>query len=145
MKIEPRIGLEDVFFGMTRDQVLEVKGEPEHVSESEHAEGEAAESWYYPALGLALHFEEECEWRLKYMETTSPDAKLKGEKIIGFSPAALRKHLRKKRVEWGEEEGEGGLFYSEAWDMNFWFRDGAVESVQWEVRLDEDDNYMWPK
>lgn len=145
MNIKPRIGIDDLLFGMSKEQVTAIHGEPGHVEETKHAEGETIESWYFPAVGIACHFEEECDWRLKYMEATSPEAKLKGEKVIGFSPDQLRKHLRKKRVNWGEEEGEDGLFYCEAWDMNFWFRDGVVESIQWEVRLDEDDNFMWPK
>lgn len=145
MKIEPRQGLEDVVFGMTRDDVLKLRGEPGHVNEEKHAAGETTLSWYYPERGLAFHFEEECDWRLKFMETSSPDATLKGEKIIGFDAKQLRKHLRKKRVDWGEEEGDDGLFYCEAWDMNFWFRNGVVESVQWEVRIDENDEYLWPR
>lgn len=145
MKIEPRIGLDDIRFGMNREEVQAALSEPDNTTTTEHGENDTTESWYFVEMGCAFHFEEECDWRLKTMEATSPEAMLKGTKIVGQSMQEVRKLLRKKRVTWGEEESDDGLFYCEAWDMNLWFRDGVIESVQWEVRLDDNDEYLWPE
>ncbi len=143
MKIEPRVGLDQVKFGLSRDGLKEILGEPGQVIAHDHEGGTSTEAWYYWDKGVSFHFDTESEWRLVLIETSSPEAMLKGSKVIGQSRKDLCRLMRRKRVEWDEDET--GLIYCPAWDMNVWFKDDLVESLQWEVRIDEEtDKYLWP-
>ncbi len=144
MRIKPGIGLDEVVFGMSRDDVMKLIGEAEEIKTEDHGEGEQTVSWYFWQQGVSYHFEMECDWRLTRIEVSSPKALLMSANVIGFSRPKLRRLFEKKRTPWAEEEVQDGVVYCEDWDMTFWSRNGTVESVQFEVPIDEDDHYVWP-
>ena len=65
-KIKLGIGIGELKFGITRDSVREMLGEPESCEKYSYSntEKDLTESWYYTTLGISVGFDEEDNWRL---------------------------------------------------------------------------------
>ena len=61
MDIKPLVGLEEVKFGFSRNQVKELLGEPSEVDSFQYEEDEddgLTESWHYDDKEISLSFDE---------------------------------------------------------------------------------------
>ena len=57
MNIVPLIGFDDVTFGDSREQVLNVLGEPAEKHDVDFPDGASTESWVYDELDVELNFD----------------------------------------------------------------------------------------
>ena len=142
MQIKPKIGLDNILLGMTREQVRALVGDAEQVSLDDDVECDESVAWYYWSRGISFHFDAEDEWRLGYIEVSAPSALLNGKPVIGLSIEEFFTMLRSEGVLW--TEGEHGLVFVDEWDLDFWIEEGRVASVQWAAYIDDDDNEVWP-
>lgn len=158
MKVLPEVGLEispdaALRFGMSRDDVRAVLGEPEQVNDDggdeddgggggDGDEGAVVEAWYYWTHGIALSFDEEVDWKLCAIEVTSADTELDGQRPIGMTIEQARAALSGAEIEWdGDEMEPAGV---DAWSLNMWIEDDKIASLQWSVGFDENDQENWP-
>ena len=141
MNVRPLIGLDEVRFGMTRDDVERLLGEPEE--RAVECDGdEQTEAWYYWSRRLSAHFDAEVDWRLTTLDLGSPDAVLRGRRLVGATLDELRAALPEFALEWHGNEFEPIEIDDLA--MNLWIEDGVLESIQWSVPLDADEEERWP-
>lgn len=89
MKINPKIGIDKLLFGMKQKDVLEILGLPDKKFEDE----ESNMIYIYNALQLHLNFYEEEDFRLGYIITANPEAMLLDKKIIGQTFAKVKSEL----------------------------------------------------
>ncbi|MCB9877666.1 MAG: hypothetical protein H6835_08715 [Planctomycetes bacterium] len=146
MKVLPEVGLdiapgEALRFGMSRDAVREVLGEPEQVSDGDE-DGALTEAWYYWTRGLALSFDEEVDWRLCAIELTAATAELDGQRPIGTTFEQTRAAMPGVAIEWDGDEMQPASV--DAWSLNLWIEDDKVTSLQWSVGFDANDEERWP-
>lgn len=145
--IRPAVGVGDLRFGATRDEVRTIAGEPSEVLASEEDSG--SEVWVYESAAVALSFAAEENLRLVSCETFSMKSTFNGESLVGLDRDAAEAALERAGADEGaflaedEDEGSGQIAVPRL-GLSLWFEGGAVESVGWGVLLDDDDKVLWP-
>ena len=139
----PGIGMDDVLFGWTREQVEARVGPPEEAAEHAYEDGDHTVAWYYWSRGFSFHFDAEDDWRLSRVEVDAASARLNGLRVIGLSRQGLLEFLGAEQAAWTEEP-DSGLVDVQEWGVSFWLKEGVVVSVQWGVLFSDDDEAIWP-
>ncbi len=140
--IIPGKGLGELEFGMSRDTVKALLGEPDETDffDDADAEEDASESWHYDELEISVSFDEYADWRLSTVAVSSSEYLLFGKSVVGMSQEELLKFLSENGITDTEEEdwsdpdaGDHKLITSEELQVNFWMENGIVSEVQWGV------------
>lgn len=146
------IGLGELKFGATRDEARAHFGDPEEVAVDEE-DGDSSEAWYYWESGLSLHFDQEDDFRLGTIETSSPTATLNGTAMVGLSKADVLELLSRAGMDDTDESyhdvGEDGerrecLIEVDSKNLSLWFEDDELTATQWSYFLNDDDLPIWP-
>jgi hypothetical protein len=147
LTIRPGVGVGDVRFGATRDEVRAIAGEPAEIMPSEEATG--SELWIYEEAAIALGFASEENLRFVSCETYSAKATFNGEALVGLDRESAEAALERAGADEGaflaedDEEGSGQIAVPRL-GISLWLAENAVESVGWGVLFDDDDNVLWP-
>jgi|ERR1041385_6920196 hypothetical protein len=147
LTIKPGVGVGDLRFGATRDEVRTIAGAPTETLPSEEDAG--SELWIYEDAAIALGFAAEENMRFVSCETYSMKALFNGESLVGLgreeAEAALERAGADEGVFIADDENEGdGQIAVPRLGLNLWFAEHGVESVGWGVLFDDDDNVLWP-
>jgi len=152
-EIKPLEGLGPLKFGMSRDEVREIMGEPNDVdtySFSEDGE-DKSESWHYDEEQVSMSFDEDDDYRLITLAVSGEGYKLKGRALVNMSRTAV--------IEFLNENGITDLSFEDAdtIDMpnhelisapqlflNVWLEKESVKEVQWSPEFTDDDEVNWP-
>lgn len=156
-EIVPFVGLGDLKFGMTKDQVKTLLGEPSEVENVPGFEDEAVndqlESWHYDEFEFSVVFDAVYDWRLVSISVSDPHFTLFGKSVIGadkidtlalieskgFSPSAT------EDVSDDEDDEEIELFEFEDLAMMLWCLDEEVIELQILPDVEEDmETIKWP-
>ncbi len=151
--IKPGIGLGVIRFGMKREQIRLILGNPEEVDNFylDNEEKCESESWYYDSIGLSLSFESEEDWKLITIEVDSGEYNLHGHTILGISKSKLYTILESLNISDLNEEVTPldeseihELISSDSNEINFWLEEEIVSEIQWGPFYKEDDKIVWP-
>lgn len=149
-KIEFNKGLGELLFGMTKEAVKELIGEPfekeSHESEESEELGQV-EIWHYDELELSVGFEEAEDWTLMSISVTGAQYELDEVKLIGKNVAEVGAQLEK----WGildfetedhsdDENPNHKLIVSDYLGMIIWFDDDVATEISWSPLYDEETN-----
>lgn len=149
--VRPGIGMGDLLFGSSREDVSRHLGEPEDVSEDLLGVAPSI-AWYYWQLGVSAHFDGEDDFRLGALQLERQDAALFGHQLIGLPEEDVRQVL--ERLSLGPAEYEVMEFSDfptmcllryEDHMLTFWFKHGRLESIHWEPIIGPDDQVRWPE
>lgn len=153
-QIKPLVGLGQLRFGMTRDEVRSILGDPEDIDEYSFTgeDGDRSESWHYDEIDLSMSFDAEDDWRMITLAVSSPEYELERNSMVGED----QEHIRNKLIHMGfqelREENESTLnmpghhlLAAHHEFMNFWFEEGKLKEIQWSPRFNDDDEVEWPK
>lgn len=147
-EIKPGRGLGAIKFGMKREEVLELIGEPDHKEITRYSDESESEcdSWEYHALRLDLSFEADEDWRLTILSVSSEDYTLDGTSMIGLELDDVLEELDVQKIEDYEIEDaeEGQLLSVDHLSLNFWLTDDVLQEIQWSVLYNDDDTVQWP-
>lgn len=148
-------GFDEIRFGMTRDEVKKILGEPDEIDKyasSDEAE-DNTEAYHYDEQELSVSFDEIDGWKLGSIAVSSPDAVLEGLKLVGINDEELLEKVA--GLELGDNEREDVSseespdhevisFYESS--INFWIENGAVTEIQfgplWD---DQNEEVIWPQ
>ena len=153
-EIIPGEGLGALKFGMTRNMVLALIGEPDEKETFSYSETESemTESWEYLELGISLNFDEEDDWKLVLITVYSDYYLFKGEAIVGEGRAFLEEIFDQEGIndvqeeDWSSEESPKHiLLESDALSINFWFSKDVLDEVQLSPQFIDDETIKWPK
>jgi hypothetical protein len=142
--IRPGIGLGNLKFGASQEQVRAYLGEPEVIDDSGVPSGWLP--WQYPTIGVDASFDEEYSYRLLSLSIRNEKATLFGHRIIGLSSkSALETAAQCPLGKYKRVEDELG-WEAEFNDSNLEFRfDGDhLWLISWRVIIDKDDVVHWP-
>ena len=105
-EIVPGEGLGIIKFGMTRDQVKLILGNPDDTDQylTDGIEGEDIETWHYDQHELSMEFSESTEWRMISIATSALYTELDGETLIGLKRDELNSKLEAMGIEDLSEE-----------------------------------------
>jgi hypothetical protein len=152
--IEEGQGLGNLKFGLTRNEVESIIGEPEEKENFSFTEDEEnlTESWHYDELELSLGFDQEDDWRLVTISISSENYKFRDFCPVGLSKKELKTILEEKGIDDLEfedlstiENPSHGLISSESLGLNFWFDDDSLNEVQWGPLFIDNETVKWPK
>ena len=152
--IKPGIGLGNLKFGILREELKEILGEPNRIDRFLFQPDieDWAETWEYDNLGLYIGFEEQDNWKLSLFTITSKIFEFEGQKLIGLSKQELKSLLNginvidlKYEDYHLEEAPSHELISSDSLGMNFWFDDDKVSEVQWGPLFSDPNTIIWPE
>lgn len=151
--IKPGEGLGEIKFGMTREQIKDILGQPDdidHYADSDLDEDES-ESWHYDELELSLSFDEDADWKLVTIAVSSPNYEFRGKKLIGLGSDDLLEELNGLSLgdfdteDWSSEEVPDHklISYPDS-QINFWLEDGELTEIQWGPLFMDEETIQWP-
>lgn len=146
-------GLDNIKFGLTRDELKALKGEPTEkdlYNASGEEDGYMTETWHYDDEEFSVSFDEEDNWRLTTISISSDEAQLFGKKIVGLDTETVINHLEQQDL--GENELEDlsdesikqQLVCYIASSLNLWFENNKLSEIQWGVFWADEDTPEWP-
>jgi hypothetical protein len=148
--IRPGVGLDDLLFGSSLEEVQLYLGEPEDRNESLLGVDPSV-AWYYWNLGVTAYFYGEDGFRFGAMQVERADVELFGRRWIGLPEMEVRMALAALCGEGQYEVMESAdhptlhwLRY-EAHGLDFWFKVGRLNSIQWGYLLGPDEEPCWPE
>lgn len=150
-EIRPGVGLDWLSFGLTRDMVRSLLGAPEDIEEDfeENGEGGLSVTWYYWDLELSLHFDEDDDFRLGTIETSSTNSLLNGFAPVGMSVETYIENLREMGIfdidyHQPDPDSSEHCLCVDSLGVDAWCDAGVIESIQFEVIRGDDDEKHWP-
>ncbi len=155
-QIIPGVGVDKLKFGMTRDEVTQLIGNPEEIDnipDDEDVMIESLESWFYDEMELTLVFDEDYEWKLVSMAISDEHYTLFGEPIVGRPLNEIIDLFKKNKVEItdrfdvsDESSTNMEVLESENEGLMVWVMDGEAIEVQIVPEVDQDGSTLiWPK
>jgi len=128
MEIKPLIGLNDILFGMSRDSIKNLLGEPKSTRGfSPLADNDKAEIWLY-SNGIELYFLTDENYLLSTITVESNVSKLDNFDCIGVSEKELK--LKYPQIETSDNfEDFGKDYLLPNKEISFWVVDGRVRSL----------------
>lgn len=144
MKLLPKVGLDELIFGMTHDEVIEIMGEPNKKYHPEENEDELIMEWN--AIRLRLTFFEDDGGRLGYISCQNPDIIYRESSIIGQRIANVKELLEKFIKEWEHDDFEtfSTYFNEENW-LTLHVEYGVVNTLEMGVPFKTEDEHQWPE
>jgi hypothetical protein len=141
MKINPKIGIDKLIFGMKQNDVIAIYGKPNRNYKDEDDNVIFA----YNALKIRLTFYKEEELKLGYLVASSPDLELFGNKVINKKITDVKKDLAKKGViKFTQEEFDTfeNYFNEENWII---LQTEFEEVVKFEIGaiINDKDEFDW--
>jgi hypothetical protein len=147
--IEIGKGFGSILFGMSRDEVKKITGDPDEIENYQHGDvnGEKAEAWHFDDPEISLAFEEFNDWKLTSIAVSSPDFLFEGKSIMGLGKEEILQTL--KKLDLGKIEQEDcssdespDLFLVSIEDagLNLWFDENVLTEIQWSVIWDDEDD-----
>ena len=152
--ILPGQGLGDIKFGISRDQLKAILGEPneiERLSHSDHVP-EPTETWHYDELDLSAGFDEAEDWRLISLSITSDNYSLKSKHLIGLKKDELVAALEGLGIDdhefqdkSNEEDPTSELIFSESLEVSFWMENEVLAEIEWSPLFLDENTISWPE
>lgn len=139
--IELGVGIGELKFGISPEQVLEIMGEPTEKHRenfSDEDENFYAEEWHYDEKELSLSFDMLEKLELSTISVSSESFLLDGKQLIGKSRKEVEVAIASMDLssEWEEikniDDG-GDLISNEEEGLSLWYEDGILTEIQWEV------------
>ncbi len=132
--IKPGMGLGNIEFGMSREDLKALLGNPEEIEKYNlsEEEGDNSEAWHYDEFELSASFEEFYDWQLVSIAVSGEDYKLHGKKLIGKDKATVLDILEDLAIGKITEETEEDLdmISIEEMNLNFYFEDEELSEIQ---------------
>lgn len=156
MAILPGQGLGIIKFGMSRDEVRKLLGNPDEIDQYGYEDSEddedQTEAWHYDELNASFSFDAMDDWRLNAIAVSDPDYRLQEKVLIGLSRMELQETLSEFGLgevvaeDWSNEEMPSDKLLSiEEVSMNFWMEEDQLAEIQWGPLMDEEENVHWPE
>lgn len=148
LEVTPFVGVGPLKFGMARDQVGALMGDPDEMKLEQWPGGEESEYWKYIKIGLEVRFDSEDGWRAVNFSLSKGG--LFGVPIIGMkSDQAVRELLFETNHRFVLSDDMAGIglacFSCSEIEIDFWAADHVVNNVSVSPKFDKDGNeILWP-
>ena len=145
INILPLVGIDGVCLGLTKEEVLEILGEPDERFRPDDVDerGGGNEEWGYKQAGLELAFSSDEVGFLIAISVLNPEAILKGRRIIGIEEQYLLKLLKQIGIMptvLGDEfpDVDAKDYVCDQYGLSFWVQAGKVAAVTVIPEYDEE-------
>jgi len=149
-EIKPLYGIGPIKFGLSRQAVEDILGEPENSFKEEYEEGIEAEVWEYSELGMELTFSSDDDYGLGLIRFFDNQFRLGPDKLIGEEREIMLKSLKLN----GFDDFELDVEVSDEWTQSYYsdklgiiinVTDNLVDYITIFCEYDDDGNAIWPQ
>lgn len=145
MLLKPNIGIDNIKFGMSRKDVLDILGEPDRVIDFDEGDNETILEWNSVKIRLTF-YKDEGE-RFGYFRTINPELKYNDLKIIGSEISVVKDNIFGKLIsKWEIEEYD---FFTSHFNEQNWIslheEYGIVTNLEMGVPFLNEEDYLWPE
>lgn len=144
MKLIPRIGIDNLTFGMTQLEVIEILGKPDRVFEMEEDKNQLIMEWNKKLLRLTFYKDE--NEKLGYLRTLNPQLKYNGQEIINSNTETVKNEIFNELKDWEVDKYD---FLTVHFNEKYWLslncEYGIVTDIEMGVPINDDDEYDWPE
>ena len=154
MEIKPGIGIGEIKFGITEEELIKLLGKPHRVKCGEYVKnsGDLNLELIY-RKGLSFTFDSEDNFRLCTICVNDNGYKIYGRDIIGLPMNAVKSFMSKqvgevpKYEDWSSIESPDHILLDyDSLGIFLWFNDDLLDEIQFSYLFYEDDNTVkWPK
>ena len=144
MEVKPGIGIGLVKFGMDKEEVEFLFGEP---SEKEiDQEDENKEIWIFNDEKMRLSFYPDEDYKLGYIETSNPELEFNGKKLLGLKIEEAKHEFVNRRIESWEQDkySSFSVEFNEDYYLSLHQSYGELTEIHMGVPFKNDDEYQWP-
>jgi hypothetical protein len=144
--VRPGVGVGALTLGAAPSTVDKLLGAPERVEKDDDDEY-GSESWHYDQLGISLHFDGESNQRLDSIDASSLEVEVKGLRPIGLQIAEAKKLFGERvglELDAEYPDTDRAVYDLPGLSVSLWFDGGFCDSVQTNVPIDAQGNYVWP-
>jgi hypothetical protein len=138
MKINPKIGVDQLLFGMNQNHVQAIYGKPS----KQFKDDDGNEIYLYFKEKLRLTFYEDEAFRLGYIITSNEEATLLDKKIIGKNVAVIKSELPFKLWEQEDFDSTENHFNESNW-LILQSEFGVVIRVEIGAIIKDNDEFDW--
>lgn len=145
-------GLDEIKFGFPTAKVVDMFGEPDHIDEYEHEDGEKTLTYFYYELGIDLVFDSEDDFKLGSISIVNPEFHLKNDLKVGISRDEVIEVAKKLGLSEPEDVAVAteefpthSLLSFEKENLDVWFDDGMVSEIDFGPFWQDENTYIWPK
>lgn len=139
--IELGVGIGELKFGMSPDDVIKLLGEPDEKNREEYSKEDPdffSEEWHYDELELSLSFDNLGEMELSTISVSSSEYHFGGKSLIGEKRAEVEKAMKdlainSKWEEFKNVEENSDMITNEEEGISLWFENGILTEIQWEI------------
>jgi len=146
IEISLKIGLNELKFGLTSDEVLKILGNPDEKENIQEEEGNT-EIWFYDEDGITVFFDVKENMRCILLETEHENTLLFGSKIFELNEKNIKELFEKNGYSDFQEDnetwGEKCLSIDDA-VVDIYFEKKKVVAVSWGVEYDNNNKPIWP-
>ena len=138
MIISPKLGIDNILFGMKQKNIIETIGMPSKKFEDE----DQNIILIYNSLKLILTFYEEEDFRLGFIVCANPDATLFDKKVIGTAAADISKNVSQIK-KWELEDFDTFVQY---FDVDNWLILVNEYDIITKIEIGaiiKDDEFVW--
>jgi hypothetical protein len=146
MEIILGIGIENIKFGASQNDIETILGKPDKISKDEEY-GEFEPMLQYNSRHIRLTFYKNHEGRLGYIRSSNPDLAFNKKKIIGKTiPEAFKIFDIIPQEKWEVTEYD---FWTEYFNEDWWIilrcDYDLISEIELGVPFKNDNEYNWPK
>lgn len=150
--IIPNVGLGILKFGMSKDEIVELIGQPNEKEKivDDQFPDEETEAWHYDELEISLGFEDIEGWKLLNIALSSNAYEFHNKKLVGLDRQALLAALDQIGLteflleEITLEDEEQALIRSNETGVNFFLDDGILSEIMWSPIVNSEENHIFP-
>ncbi len=141
MKINPKLGIDQLLFGMKQKDVVALYGKPDKQFNDE----DQNVIYLYNTKMVRITFYSEEELKLGYLICSNPDLELNGKKVIGKKINELKQDLKDKSfTEWEHEDFDSlENHFNEANWLIFQTEFNHVVKVELGAIINNKDEFDW--
>lgn len=146
-------GFKELQFGVSKDEVQAIMGEPDSIDNFTNDEPDLGEShvWYYNKPQLSFTFEEIDEFKLGNISVLSDMYVLRDLIRVGMTKEQVLDSLESLTFhEYAEEDHSSlenpnhSLVAVDEKSLYLWFDDDILNEIQWFPYYDEEEEIIWP-
>ena len=143
MEIIIGIGLDNIIFGMSQEEIKSILGEPDKINSEEIDYGIV---YYFNKEMLVVKFDKDENFKLYSIESFNPEIKMFNKRIMKKSKDSIKTLLRKKgytKVGYQEYDSFDTLYFEEI-RTTLMFEFDRLRSIEFSPLLKNDDEIIWP-
>jgi len=145
MELKPKIGIDNLKFGMSKKEILEILGEPDREFQlDDNGDNETVLEWKQKMLRLTFYKKEND--RFGYLRTMNSNVSYNGQNILNREPDLVKEKVFSELKEWDKNEFDFlTMYFNEKYWLNLNCEYGIIIDLEMGVPFKNDKDYDWPR